>query len=413
MFQSLWQVFQNRKMAALLFLGFSSGLPLYLTSKTLQAWMTLEKVDLSAISWFSLVTIPYSLKFIWSPLLDSYIPPFLGRRRGWLLITQIGLILAIGGMSLQNPSQILVFVALNALFLAFFSATQDIATDAYRTDILQPLEMGAGVATFVLGYRLALLVTGSVAFILADHLAWPQIYLLLAGLMILASIVSFWAPEPILDAPPPRGFYQAVILPFLDFFQRQGPSKGLLILLFIVLYKLGDALVNNLSTPFLLMTGFSQSDIGAINGGVGLFATIIGTLVGGALLSRWGINRSLWIFGALQAISNLSYLVLSYVGKNYAWMILAINVEQFSAGLGTAAFLGFLMSLCNPRFSATQFALLSSLMAVSRDILVGPAGAIVKQIGWPMFFVLSFLAAIPGLLLLPLFAPWGGSRENL
>jgi PAT family beta-lactamase induction signal transducer AmpG len=394
-------------MSALLFLGFSSGLPLFLTSKTLQAWMTLEKVDLSTIGWFSLVTIPYSAKFIWSPLLDSFIPPFLGRRRGWLLITQIGLVLAIGAMSLQNPSKALLMLAINAFMLAFFSATQDIAADAYRTDILLPAERGTGVANFVLGYRLALIITGSLTFILADHLRWPQIYLLLMVLMMLISMISFWAPEPQFHSPPPTNLYQAIILPFLDFFQRQGQLKGFWILLFIVLYKLGDALVNNMSTPFLLISGFSQTDIGAINGGVGLIATIIGIILGGVLINRLGSNRSLWIFGALQSLSVLTYFVLSLMGKNYLWMILAVNIEHFCAGLGTAAFLSFLMGLCNPRFSATQYALLSSFMAFSRDILVGPSGMIVEHVGWPWFFILSFLVAIPGLLLLPIFAPWG------
>jgi len=404
--QSLWQVFQNRKMSSLLFLGFSSGLPLYLTSKTLQAWMTLEKVDLASIGWFSLVTIPYSVKFIWSPLLDSYTPPFLGRRRGWLLLCQIGLVIAIGTMSLQNPGKTLPILALNALLLAFFSATQDIGADAYRTDILLPAERGTGVANFVLGYRLALIVTGSLAFILADHLGWPQIYLVMMGIMMLISLISFWAPEPIPNSPPPANLHQAIFLPFLDFFQRQGNFKGVGILAFIILYKLGDSLVNNMSTPFLLMNGFSQTDIGTINGGLGLLATIMGIILGGLLINRLGGNRSLWIFGGLQSISTLSYFALSVIGKNYLWMILAINIEHFCAGLGTAAFLSFLMGLCNPRFSATQYALLSSFMAFSRDILVGPSGTIVEHMGWSMFFILSFLVAIPGLLLLPIFAPW-------
>ena len=412
MFQSFWQVFRNRKMAALLFFGFSSGLPLYLTSKTLQAWMTLEKIDLKNITWFSLVALPYSLKFIWSPLLDTYIPPFLGRRRGWLLIAQIGLVLAIGAMSFQSPSQTnLTFIAINAFILVVFSATQDIAVDAYRNDILEPLEIGAGVSIYVLGYRLALLVTGSLAFILADHLPWSQVYLCLAGVMLITSMVSLWSPEPVMHSPPPIGFYETIHLPFLDFFERQGLYKGRVILVFIVLYKLGDALVNNLSTPFLLMTGFSQTDIGAINGGAGLLATILGTLIGSVLLSRWGINRSLWIFGCLQAFSNLTYLILSYLGKNYAWMVLTVITEHFAAGLSTAAFLGFLMALCNPRFSATQFALLSSLMALGRDILVSPAGWIADKVGWPMFFLITVLAAVPALLLLPICAPWGKSAE--
>lgn len=393
-------------MAALLFLGFSSGLPLFLTSKTLQAWMTVEGVNLSAIGLFSLVGLPYSLKFLWSPLLDRFVPPFLGRRRGWLALTQGALLLAIAAMALQRPSQTLQLLAVNALLIAFFSATQDIAADAYRTDVLEQREMGAGAAIFVLGYRIALLVTGSVALILADKIPWPLVYLLMSVFMAVGFFSSIWAPEPRHQERPPESLSAAVTLPFAEFFQRSGFMQGVLILVFIVLYKLGDALVNNMSTPFLLKTGFTQTDIGTIQGGMGLVATIVGTLAGGAILSKIGINRSLWVFGALQAVSNLAYFVLAQSGKNYPFLVLTINIENFCAGLGTAAFVAFLMSLCNQRFSATQYALLSSLMAVSRDILVAPAGALAKATGWPLFFLISIAAAVPGLLLLPVFAPW-------
>ena len=396
-------------MAALLFLGFASGLPLFLTSKTLQAWMSIEGVNLGAIGLFSLVGLPYSLKFIWSPLIDRFVPPFLGRRRGWLVLMQGALLLVIAAMALQQPRQALQLLAINALLIAFFSASQDIAFDAYRTDVLEPLEMGAGAAIAVLGYRIALIVTGSLAFILADHIPWPTVYLLMSGLMAIGLFTSIWAPEPRNPRTPPASLADAVSLPFIEFFQRSGLVRGLLILLFIVLYKLGDALVNNMSTPFLLPKtglGFSQTEIGAIQGGMGLLATIVGTLAGGAILSKIGINRSLWVFGGLQAVSNLAYFVLALVGKNYSFLVLTINIENFCAGLGTAAFVAFLMSLCNPSFSATQYALLSSLMAVSRDILVAPAGTLAKATGWPLFFLISIVTALPGLLLLPIFAPW-------
>jgi len=393
-------------MSALLLLGVASGLPLFLTSRTLQAWMTLEGVDLAAIGLFSLVALPYSLKFLWSPLLDRFVPPFWGRRRGWLACTQVCLVVAIALMALQRPGQALQFLAINALAIAFFSATQDIAADAYRTDVLEPLEMGAGAAVFVLGYRIALLITGSLALILADQLSWPIVYLLMALLMLWGVAATGWAPEPTQPGQPPESLTQAIVLPFQEFFQRLGRGRALAVLLFIVLFKLGDAVVNNMATPFLLKLGFSQTDIGAIQGGMGLVATIVGTLVGGGLLSRLGINRSLWIFGGLQALSNFAYLGLSLIGPSFAFMVLAINIENFCAGLGTAAFVAFLMSLCNHRFSATQYALLSSLMAVSRDILVAPAGWVAASVGWPWFFILSFGVALPGLLLLPVFAPW-------
>ena len=403
--KSLLRVFGSQKMAALILLGFSSGLPLFLTSKTLQAWMTVEKVDLTAIGLFSLVGVPYSLKFLWSPLLDWFTLPFLGRRRGWLITLQIGLLIAIACMSLQQPKQALQFLAINAVVIAFLSATQDIAADAYRTDVLDPLEMGAGAAVFVLGYRIALLLTGSLALILADRIAWSSVYLLLSVGMGIGIIATLFAPEP-QEISPPDSLRAAVILPFREFIERQGVFHAILTLLFIVLYKLGDSFVNNMSTPFLLQTGFTQTDIGALHGGMGLIATIVGTLAGGAILSKIGLNRSLWVFGALQAVSNLAYLVLAQVGKNYQVLVLTINIENFCAGLGTAAFVAFLMNMCNQRYSATQYALLSSFMAVSRDILVAPAGSLAKSTGWPLFFIISIFAAVPGLLLLPLFAPW-------
>jgi MFS transporter, PAT family, beta-lactamase induction signal transducer AmpG len=403
--KSLLRVFGSQKMAALILLGFSSGLPLFLTSKTLQAWMTVEKVDLTAIGLFSLVGVPYSLKFLWSPLLDWFTLPFLGRRRGWLITLQIGLLIAIACMALQQPKQALQFLAINAVVIAFLSATQDIAADAYRTDVLDPLEMGAGAAVFVLGYRIALLLTGSLALILADRIAWSSVYLLLSVGMGIGIIATLFAPEP-KEISPPDSLTAAVILPFREFIQRQGVVQAILTLLFIVLYKLGDSFVNNMSTPFLLQTGFTQTDIGALQGGMGLIATIVGTLAGGAFLSKIGLNRSLWVFGALQAVSNLAYLVLAQAGKNYQVLVLTINIENFCAGLGTAAFVAFLMNMCNQRYSATQYALLSSFMAVSRDILVAPAGSLAKSTGWPLFFIISIFAAVPGLLLLPLFAPW-------
>lgn len=407
------QVFQSRKMVALLWLGFASGLPLYLTSKTLQAWMTVEGIQLSAIGLFSLVGLPYSLKFLWSPLLDRFVPPFLGRRRGWLVIMQIGLVIAIAAMALQNPKQSLQLLAINSLVIAFLSASQDIAFDAYRTDILEPLEMGAGAAVSVLGYRIALLVTGALALILADRTSWQVVYLLLSLVMGIGILASLWAPEPKLQPQPPDSLREAVTLPFIEFFQRLGTLRGSAVLVFIVLYKLGDSLVNNMSLPFLLKTGFTQTDVGAIQGGMGLLATIVGVLAGGAVLSKLGIARSLWVFGGLQAISNLTYLGLAQVGKNYLFMVVAINIENFCAGLGTAAFVAFFMSLCNQRFSATQFALFSSLMAVSQNILVAPAGRLVEATGWTWFFIITIFASLPGLMLLPIFAPWNADSTPL
>jgi PAT family beta-lactamase induction signal transducer AmpG len=405
--QSLLKVFESRKMAALLLLGFGSGLPLLLIGNTLKAWMTVEKVDLAAIGWFSLTSLPYSLKFLWSPLLDRFTPPFLGRRRGWLLLTQLGLMIAIAFMAFEQPKQALQLLAINAMAIAFLSATHDIAADAYRTDVLTELEMGAGAAVFILGYRIALLVAGALALILSDIMPWSSVYLLMSATMAIGIVGCLLGPEP-KEIIPPASLAEAVILPFREFFQRRGLVSGLLVLLFITLYKLGDALLSNMATPFLLTIGFTKTAIGAIQVGMGLIATIVGALAGGAILSKIGINRSLWVFGALQALSNIFYFILSQpqFAKNYQVMVLTINIENFCGGLGTAAFVAFLMSLCNQRFSATQYALLSSLMAVSRDILAAPAGKIAQSTGWPLFFLITIVAAVPGLLLLPVFAPW-------
>lgn len=424
-------------MAAILLLGFASGLPFALTDDAFRAWMTKAQLDLRTIGWFALVSLPYSLKFLWSPFLDRYVPPFLGRRRGWMAVTQVSLIAVILLLAVQMAAIVnlaptqreggLQLLALTALGLAFLSATQDIAIDAYRADVLEERETGAGASLSILGYRLAMLLTGWIAFNLADRITWHWVYVVMAGLMAIGLITSIWAPEPIHRDRPPETLQQAIVAPFQEFMHRLGWKQALFTLIFIILFRLGDAMVAKMAVPFLggKGLGFSDSDIGNIRQGMGLIATIVGTLAGGAVLSKIGINRSLWVFGSLQAISNLGYYVLAVVGKNLTAMILAINLENFCSGLATAGFLGFLISLCNPRFSATQFALLSSLMAVGRDLLAGPlAGELAQRIptwlaedasvflagatqqGWPLFFLITLAAAVPGLLLLPLFAPW-------
>ena len=406
---SPFRIFVQPKMATLLVLGFSSGLPFYLTSKTLQAWMTTAKVDLATIGFFSLVTLPYSLKFVWAPVMDRYVPPFLGRRRGWVLITQVLLLLAIAAMSLHDPRTGLKMLAINAIAIAFFSASQDISLDAYRTDVLQDREMGAGAAVFVMGYRVAMITTGALAFFLADRMSWNMVYVILSLLMIIGIAGTFAAHEPVLSDAPPRTLVEAVVLPFADFFQRIGVLRALLVLLFIVAYKYSDSLAGSMTTPFLLQAGFSQSEVGAVFLGVGVIATIIGVVAAGAVMGKWGINRSLWIFVVFQGLSNLTYYGLSLSGKNHALMVSAIITENFGLGLVTGGMTAYLQSMCNKRFTATQFALLSSLMAASRDILVAPAGKIAESLGWPGFFILTVAMAIPPLLLLPFIAPW--SRE--
>jgi PAT family beta-lactamase induction signal transducer AmpG len=406
--RSAFLVFGQPKMASLLVLGFASGLPLYLTGtgKTIQAWMTTAHVSLSTIGWFSLAGLPYSLKFLWAPALDRYVPPFLGRRRGWLLITQIALLIAIGAMSLHDPVNGLRALAINAILISFFSASQDIVGDAYRTDVLSEREMGAGASVWVLGYRLAMLFAGSAALVLADRISWPTVYLILAAMMLIGIIATLLAPEPVLRDAPPKTLAEAVINPFREFFTRSGLLRGLLVLVFIVLYKYSDSLAGSMSTPFLLKTGFTQEEIGVVLGGAGLIAIIVGSIAGGAIIAKMGINKPLWIFAVIQALSNLTYYGLSLAGKNHGYMVFAVIIENFGLGLVSSSLTAYLMTMCNKKFSATQFALLSSLMAASRDILVSPGGKIAEASGWPTFFLVTVAAGIPCLLLLPFIAPW-------
>ncbi|HJP61234.1 MAG TPA: AmpG family muropeptide MFS transporter [Gemmatimonadaceae bacterium] len=403
---SPFRIFGQPKMATLLVLGFSSGLPLYLTSKTLQAWMTTAKVDLATIGFFSLVTLPYSLKFVWAPLMDRYTPPFLGRRRGWVLITQIALLLVIAAMSLHDPRTGLKMLAVNAIAIAFFSASQDISLDAYRTDVLENREMGAGAAVFVLGYRIAMITSGALAFFLADHIPWQMVYVVLALLMVIGIAGTFLAAEPVLNEAPPKSVLEAVVLPFTDFFRRVGILRALLVLLFIVAYKYSDSLAASMTTPFLLQAGYTQTEVGAVFLGAGVVATIVGVIVAGVAIGKIGINRSLWVFVVFQGLSNLTYYFLALAEKNHVLMVAAVTTENFGYGLVTGAMTAYLMSMCNKRFTATQYALLSSLMAASRDILVAPAGKIAESTGWPGFFLLTVAMAIPPLLLLPFIAPW-------
>ena len=405
------RVFTQRKMAAILLLGFSSGLPLYLTNRTLQAWMTLENVDLGTIGMFSLVTLPYSLKFLWAPLFDRYIPPFLGRRRGWLLVTQILLMLAIAAMGLQDPGRSLQLLAFNTILIAFFSASQDIVVDGYKVDVLDEREMGAGAAIGVLGYRIAMLVVGSLAFVLADRMPWSTVYVLIALLTLVGVAGTLLAPEPKLDEQRPQTLGEAVVKPFGEFFSRTGVLWGILILLFILFYQLPDRFGIGLVTPFLLATGVTQTEIGAVQGGIGLASTIVGVLVGGAVIATLGINRSIWLFFGLQIASNLAYYWIAIGGDaDRTRFIIATIIENLSGGMVTAGFVAFMMTLCSRRFAVTQYALLSSLMAAARDTIVAPAGRIAESMGWPSFFLFTMAVGLPALLLLPFITPW--NREN-
>ncbi len=401
-----WRVYASRRVAPLLVLGFASGLPLALTGGTLQAWATVEQVSLQQIGFLTLVGSAYTLKFLWAPLVDRYAPPWLGRRRGWVFLTQVLLALSIAAMGFFAPGSHLGLLALLAVWVAFLSATQDIAFDAYSTDVLHKDERAAGAALKVLGYRLAMIVSGGLALILADQwLGWRGMYIAMGGVMAVCSLSTLFAPEPEQVAAAPRTLRLAVVEPLREFFLRRG---ALWILLLIVLYKLGDAFAGALSTTFLLRgAGFDVTEVGMVNKVFGLAATIVGALLGGGLMTRLGLYRSLMLFGVLQAVSNFGYWVLAVTPAHLYSMATVVAVENLCGGLGTAAFVALLMGLCRQQFSATQFALLSALSAVGRTYLAGPlTPVLVERYDWPLFFVLTVLIALPGLALL-----WALRRE--
>src|SRR6185437_2447210 len=312
--KSWMEVLRSRRLLAVVLLGFSSGMPLALTAGTLQAWMKSEKVDLSTIGIFAAVGLPYALKFLWAPLMDRFVPPFLGRRRGWILVAQVLLVISLAAMAFVHPSKSPGLTAFLAVFVCFFSASQDIAVDAYRADVLETEELGLGSGLHITGYRVAMIISGSIALILADHMSWSSVYLLMASLMSVGVIASLIAPEPTAPAKPPRTIREAVVLPFVEFFKRSGALE---ILAFVLLYKIGVVMAVALTTPFMLDLGFSNTDIGAVTKSVGLIATIVGSLAGGAAMVRLGMLRSLWIFGILQGFSTLAFMLLAHVGHNY------------------------------------------------------------------------------------------------
>ena len=384
----------NRRILVMLPLGFASGLPLALTSGTLQAWLTVEGVDLKTIGIFTLVGLPYTLKFLWAPVMDRVIPPWLGRRRGWMVLTQLSVAIALGLMALTNPKIHPGWMAAYALLVAFLSASLDIVFDAYRTDTLQPRERGLGAAVWVNGYRIALLASGAGALVLADLVGWQMTYLAMAAVMVVGVVVVLVSPDPTFVADAPKSLKEAVGAPLVEFFARP-TAVGFLAV--IVLYKLGDAFASALQTAFLIGgLGFSATDVGAVKG-LGILATLVGAFCGGLLMTRTGLVRSLLLFGVLQAVSNLGFVVLALAGKNSAVLTAAVVIENVTGGMGTAAFVALVMSLCDPRYTATQFALLSSLEALGRVFAGRPSADLVAMVGWTQFYVLTVAVALPGL----------------
>ena len=425
-------VLLTRKMLICVFTGFTSGLPLYLLLNLLPAWLKTEGISLKAIGLLAIIQLPYTWKFLWSPLLDRFALPRLGRRRGWMLFTQIGLMMAIGGLGMQRVQGLipptdwqsaLTFithpVALLAVSVALFSATQDIALDAFRREILCENELGLGNSVHVNAYRVAGLVPGSLSLILADHLPWNQVFGITAAFMLPGMAMSLLVSEPPAAYTMPKTLREAVVEPFHEFTGRAGLRGAMLVLAFIFLYKLGDSLCTALATPFYLDMGFTKTDIGLIAKHAGLWPAVIGGLLGGLWMVRLGINRALWLFGVVQLLSILGFAWLAWLGPQMSVgvdqrlaLAAVIGFEALGVGLGTAAFVAYIARTTHPAYTATQFALFTSLAAVPRTFINASAGWLVESFGWFNFFLLCTTLAVPGMLLLSRVAPWNGQQPS-
>lgn len=410
----------NRRMLICIVTGFASGLPLYLLLNLVPAWLRTEGLSLRAIGAFALIQFPYTWKFLWAPLLDRYgILPWLGRRRSWMLVSQIGLIASIAWLGQLSPVDHLALVVTLTAILAFLSATQDIAIDAFRREILPDAELGLGNAIHVNAYRIAGLVPGSISLILADRLPWDQVFIITALFMVPGLAMTLMVREPAAAAGSPRTLRDAVVEPFREFFGRHGVRSALLVLSFLFLYKLGDSLCTALATPFYLDMGYSKTDIGIVAKNAGLWPMVIGGILGGLWMVKIGINRALWLFGLVQLVTILGFVWLAWLGpapSDAARLVILATVitgEALGAGLGTTAFVAFMARSTNPAYTATQFALFTSLMAMPRTFINASAGWLVERMGWFDFFWVCFFLAIPGMLLLFRVAPWHGEASAI
>jgi PAT family beta-lactamase induction signal transducer AmpG len=401
--QSIFRVIFSRRMLVAFVMGFSSGLPLLLTIGVLQAWMKEEGVDLAWIGLITLVQIPYSWKFIWAPILDRFTPPFLGRRRGWLLMAQLALILSIVGLGYSDPVNNAGMMVVAAMLVAFFSASQDIVIDAYRREDLPDEELGLGSSMYIYGYRLGMLLASGGGLIMADHMSFSMVYMIMAACMLPGVLTALFTPEPKVSIGAPQTMKEAVTHPLVEYFSR---NNAVWILIFILFYKIGDTMASAITTPFYLDIGFSKTEIGTVVKVFGTGATLAGAFLGGIILLRMGINRSLWIFGALQALSTACFAILARIGYSVSVLSGVIAFENLSSGMGTAAFVAFMASITNKKFTATQYALLTSLIGIPRAMASSVTGFMVKYVGWESFFVVCALIAIPGMLMLLKFAPW-------
>lgn len=412
------QALLNRRMLICILTGFSSGLPLYLLLNLVPAWLATEGLSLKLIGAFALTQFPYAWKFLWAPLLDRYALRVLGRRRGWMLLTQLLLVGAIAALGQLSPAQQVDGVMLLTALVAFLSATQDIVLDAFRRELLPEIELGLGNAIHVNAYRVAGLVPGSLALILSDHLPWSSVFLITALFMLPGAAMSLMVSEPRASTTAPRTLRAAVIEPFQEFFNRHGLHSALLVLLFIFAYKLGDSLCTALATPFYIDMGFTKSEIGVIAKNAGLWPGVIGGVLGGIWMLRLGINRALWVFGVVQWVTILGFVGLALLGPGSSdFMRLValagvIGAEALGMGLGTTAFVAWMARTTHPAYTATQLALFTSLMATPRTFINASAGWLVDHLGWLSFFLLCFVLAIPGMLLLLKVAPWHEQKDS-
>lgn len=403
----------NRRMLMCVALGFSSGLPLYLLLQLLPAWLRSEGLTLKTIAAFALMQLPYTWKFIWAPLMDRYsLVQALGRRRSWIICMQLALFIGIASLGYFQPQQEIVLIGTLATLIALFSASQDIVIDAYRREILHEDELGLGNSIHVNAYRIAGLVPGSLALILADHLPWSQVFLIVALFMLPGIALTLWAQEPA-QLRPPTSLIDSVVAPFKEFIGRRGWRQALWVLVFILFYKLGDSMATALATPFYLDMGFSKTDIGAIAKGSGLLMQIAGAFVGGLWMLKLGIARGLWVFGVIQALVILGFAWLAHIGpfgeitaSARSLLAVVIGLEAFGVGLGTVAYVAYMARETNPLYTATQLALFTSLSAVPRSLFNALTGPMVERLGWEAFFYVCTLLAIPGLLMLFKVAPW-------
>lgn len=393
-------------MVTCIFLGFTSGLPLYVLIQLVPAWLRSHEVDLATIGLFALVSLPYTWKFLWSPLMDRFKLPFLGRRRGWALITQIGLIFSIAALGRFDPSVSLQAIVVTVFIISFFGASQDIVIDAYRRELLADDELGTGTSFFVNAYRLSSLVPGSLALILSDVLPWSTVYWVTALFMLIGILTTFIIKEVSDDALAPANLKEAVIEPFVEFFSRDGIKAGLAILAFMFLYKLGDNMATALATPFYLDMGFSRTEIGSVAKIAALWASITGGIIGGIIMLRVSINRALWMFGFVQMFTILGYVWLSTVGHDTTVLFVVVSGEYLGVGLGAIALTAYMARETSKSFTATQFALFSSFIAVPRIFANASTGFIIEAVGYTQFFIVCTLMAIPGMLLLFKVAPW-------